>query len=187
MGTHAILAALASLALAACTAAPAPTPDMTLPPHRPLDSLPGDADLGLVRTDLVATAADRFGSAAVQEAFAAPTYLIAKRFIGMAPPPPPGADARWVAPTPTALMRKNANGWMIATEHGWRQAKIDAAAEIEQVIADPAFWGEEPANLPCPDYGASLLLLKVPGKAETVRNSRCTSIGEIAVLAALRA
>ena len=76
---------------------------------------------------------------------------------------------------------------MVAAAGGWRPASGDASAEIDRVVSDPAFWSEPPLNLPCPDYGASLLLLKVPDRAETVRKSSCTSAADKAVLAALRA
>jgi hypothetical protein len=155
--------------------------------ERPLQVLPADADLSKVRADLVATAADRFRMEALNEALSSPAYLIAKRFMGMVPPPPPGSGPDWVPPTPTALLMKSADGWLVATASGWRPAKADAAAEIDRAVSDPAFWNEAPVNLPCPDYGASLLLLKVPGKAETVRKSTCTSIADKAVLAALGA
>ena len=176
--------------LTACAAAPAPVEPIAgdAPRGRPLDVLPAGADLALVREDLIATAAQRFGEGALAQARAAPTYLIAKRFAGMAPPPPPGAGADWTAPTPTALLMKGMDGWLVADGRGgWRAANAEAAAEIDQVIADRAFWSEPAASQPCPDYGASLLLLKVPGRSETVRKSMCTSVADRAVLAALRA
>lgn len=181
------LAALALTAgLASCTAPPAAAP-VAIPAARPLDTLPAGADLALVRQDLLATAANRFGAKALDEALASPTYLVAKRFAGMAPPPPPGAGPDWTPPTPAALLIKRPAGWLVATAGGWRLANADAAVELDQTLADPRFW-KEPAYIPpCPDYGASLLLLKAPGKAQTVRNSTCTSVAEKAVLAALRA
>jgi hypothetical protein len=175
------------LALAACAAVPTPTPDGEATSARRRDSLPADADLALVRTDLIATASHRFGTDAVRTALAARAYLIAKRYSGMAPPPPPGAGPNWVPPTPTALLMRDARGWSVATAAGWRPADSVAAAEIDRVIADAAFWSEAPAKMACPDYGASLLLLKAPGRAETVRNGQCPNQAEAALLAALRA
>ena len=140
-----------------------------------------------VRQDLLATAAARFGSEALKEAVASPTHLIAKRFAGMAPPPPPGAGPDWRAPTPATLLVRRSDGWFVAADDGWRSARSEAAAELDRVIADPRFWSEPAYIPPCPDYGASLLLLKVAGRPETVRNSTCTGIAEKAVLAALSA
>lgn len=171
--------------LLSCTV-PSP-PTGSRPEGRPLDTLPADADLRLVEQDLLATASDRFGAAALDEALSGPAYVIAKRFAGMAPPPPPGADPDWVPPTPAALLMKRPDGWVIATEQGWRPARAEAAAELDQVLADRRFWSEPALIPPCPDYGASLLLAKVPGNAAVVRRSSCTSTADRAVLAALRA
>ena len=183
--------ALAALIIAGAAACAAPAPDPTAPAGtttaRPLDTLPGDADLTRVRDDLLATAADRFGAAALSEARAAPTHLVVKRFVGMAPPPPPGAGADW-RPTPAAaLLVKRADVWMVATGSGWRRADPASATELDQLIADAAFWSEPAYTPPCPDFGASLLLLKAPGHSETVRNSLCMSRASRIVEAALRA
>lgn len=179
------LALLAAL-LAGCAAPqPAAAPDSAL--ARPLDTLPGGFDPALVRSDLLATARERFGAAAVERAQAAPAHLFAKRFAGMAPPPPPGAGPDWRPPTPAALLIREGAGWLAATPDGWRPAKPEAAAEIDALLADPTFWSEPAYTPPCPDYGANLLLLKAPGRAETLRNSLCDSRSARLVLAALSA
>ena len=174
-------------ALASCTAAPPAAIPVETPAGRPLDTLPAEANLDLVRHDLVATASDRFGGSAVEQALAAPAFLIAKRFAGMAPPPPPGAGPDWVVPTPAAVLIRGPAGWMVASANGWRPANREAAAEIGQLVADPGLWSEPAYTPPCPDFGASLLLLKIPGHSETVRNSTCTSRASRIVEAALRA
>jgi hypothetical protein len=181
------LAALLLAGAGAC-AAPPPAPVTTAEASgRPLDTLPADAGLARVREDLLATAADRFGAGALSEARAAPAHLVAKRFVGMAPPPPPGARADW-RPTPAAaLLVRRAEGWMVATGTGWRRADQAAAAELDQLVAEPTLWSEPAYTPPCPDYGASLLLLKAPGHSETVRNSLCMSRASGIVEAALRA
>jgi len=173
--------------VAAC-AAPAPTADpVTTAGGRPLDTLPAEADLTRVRQDLLATAGERFGATAVTEARGASTHLVVKRFVGMAPPPPPGAGVDW-RPTPAAaLLVRRAEGWMVATATGWRRADQEAADELDRIIAEPAFWSEPAYTPPCPDFGASLLLLKVPARDETVRNSTCMSQASRIVEAALRA
>lgn len=179
--------ASAALIIASLGACATPAPDPVLDSARPLDTLPGDAELTRVREDLLATAADRFGAAALAEARAAPTHVVVKRFVGMAPPPPPGASADW-RPTPAAaLLVRQAEGWMVATGSGWRRAAAEAASELDRIIADSAFWSEPAYTPPCPDFGASLLLLKAPGRSETVRNSMCTSQASRVVEAALRA
>lgn len=184
------LAALIIAGVAAC-AMPAPSPvpitEAAAANGRPLDALPAEADLTRVRQDLLATAADRFAAAALSEARAAPTHLVVKRFVGMAPPPLPGAGSDW-RPTPAAaLLVRRAEGWMVATVTGWRRAGQEAAIELDRIIADPAFWSQPAYTPPCPDFGASLLLLKVPRHSETVRNSTCMSQASRMVDAALRA
>jgi hypothetical protein len=189
MKVHLALTALILAGVAACAApGPAPEPVTTAEANsRPLDTLPGDADLARVREDLLATAADRFGAAALSEARAAPAHLVVKRFVGMAPPPPPGAGADWKLTPAAALLARRAEGWMVATGSGWRRADAEAASELDQLIADAAFWSEPAYTPPCPDFGASLLLLKTPGHSESVRNSMCTSGASRMVEAALRA
>ena len=182
---------LAALVLASVAGCAVPAPDAGAPADtigaRPLDTLPAEAGLARVRDDLLATAADRFGAAALSEARAAPTHLVAKRFVGMAPPAPPGASAGW-RPTPAAaLLVRRTEGWMVATETGWRRAGDEATTELDQIMADPTFWSEPAYTPPCPDFGVSLLLLKLPGHSETVKNSTCMSRASAMVEAALRA
>jgi len=180
-----LLTLILGAAVAACVQAEAPP--AADPTTRPLDVMPPGFDAALVRSDLLATVQERFGAAALERALRAPTYVIVKRFAGMAPPPPPGAGPDWQAPTPAALLIRESAGWLVATPDGWRAADAEAAAELEALLADPRFWSEPAYTEPCPDFGANLLLLKLPGRAETVRNSLCMSQAARAVQAALRA
>ena len=154
---------------------------------RPLEILPAEARLADVEADLLATARERYGSAAVERALAAETHLIVKRFAGMAPPPPPGARADWRPPTPTAMVIQENRRWYAATPDGWRAANAEAIAELDAIFVSEPFWGDGPSVLPCPDFGASNMLLKMPGKARIVRSHQCTSATSSAVQAALRA
>ena len=174
-------------ALAGCAAQPAPHAQAVAIAARPLEVLPGEASLAMARTDLIATARTRFGAAALDRALASPTYLLAKRFAGMAPPPPPGAGPDWRPPTPAALLVRNSAGWAVATAAGWRPAKNGPAAELDRLLAGTAFWREAAFTPACPDYGAQLLLVKTPNRKETVRNSQCTSQAALIVGAALEA
>lgn len=173
------------LALAACTAAPPPSEPV--PPARPLEVLPPDVDMAKVRGDLLATARERYGEVALDRAMAASTHLLVKRFAGMAPPPPPGAGPDWRVPTPTAMLIRDGSSWLAATPDGWRPANAEAAAELDELLGDARLWTESSYTPPCPDFGANLLLLKVPGRPETVRNSLCMSMAARVVQAALRA
>jgi hypothetical protein len=170
--------------LAGCVAPETTTVDTG---RRLLDTLPGNARLAEVEADLLATARDRYGDTRIDRALAMPDYLVAKRFVGMAPPPPPGAGAAWRPPTPSALLSKQSGRWLVATPDGWREANREAAAEIDTLLASSDFWNE-PATVPaCPDFGASNLLLKAPGKARTVRSHQCSSATTRVIEAAFRA
>ena len=153
----------------------------------PLDTLPANIELARIRHDLLATAADRYGQAALDEALSAPAHLIVKRFVGMAPPPPVGAAADWRPVPAAALLIRRESGWLIRDGSEWRPARADVAAEIDSILLAPEFWSKAAATPPCPDFGASLLMLKTGNKPETVRNSMCSSQASKIVEAALRA
>ena len=177
---------LLNSALCACAAACAASPPSDTA-ERPLDVLSAGHDPALVRSDLLATARERYGDAAVERALSAATRLIVKRFAGMPPPPPPGAEPDWRAPTPSIMLIREGDRWLAATQAGWRPANAEGAARIEQLIGSARFWNEPAYVPPCPDFGASNLLLKVPGRRETVRNALCSSAAAELVEAALRA
>ena len=174
---------LVPAALAGCVVPPAGVD----PDRRPLDVLPADVALTEVEADLLATARDRFGQAATDRALAAPIHLIVTRFAGMAPPPPPGAGPDWRPPTPTALLYKERGTWMVATDTGWRQARAQVSDELDAILAGSALWSESATIPACPDYGASLLLLKIPERARIIRNHQCTSETSRLIGAALQA
>ncbi|MXP40892.1 hypothetical protein GRI75_04435 [Altererythrobacter soli] len=154
---------------------------------RPLDTLPAGVELRQVEQDLLATARDRFGETAVRRALAAPSHVIVKRFPGMSPPPPPNAGPDWRPAIPVALLAKEGDRWFAATARGWREADAVATAVIEDTLTSEAF-REEPERIgACPDYGASLLLAKLPGREREVRSALCTSQTDKVVYEALRA
>jgi hypothetical protein len=181
---HLTLSALVAAALSACAVIPpAPAVDTD---RRPLDSLPSGAPVAEVEADLLATARDRYGQAALDRALAAPSYLIVKRFAGFVLPPP-NAGPDWRAPTPTALLIQENGRWYAATATGWRAANAAAMARIEPIVASPAFRAD-PTSVPaCPDFGASNLLARLPGVARTVRSHQCDSPTARIVDAALEA
>lgn len=158
-----------------------------IPDAQPLAVLPADIDLEQVEEDLLVTARDRFGEAALRQALAAPSHVIVKRFPGMAPPPPAGAGPDWRPAHPVALLAKEKDRWFAATARGWREADAVATAVIENTLASEAFRVEPERIGPCPDYGASLLLAKVPGRPREIRSARCTSQTDKIAYEALRA
>jgi len=71
------------------------------------------------------------------------------------------------------LIRENGQ-WLAATATGFRPVKPEKAARIDAVLADPAFWAEPAWAQPgCTDAGGSLLMLKVPQRAQIVRQGAC--------------
>ena len=148
--------------------------------------LPAGIDPATVRSDVIATARDRYGNAAMNRALASSAYLIVKRFAGMAPPPPPGAGADWRPPTPAALLIRDGETWQVATADGWRPGDVAAAAEIDRILSDDRFWAEPTFVQACPDFGSSNAVLKLPRKHEAVRIAQCSSAAANLVEAALR-
>ena len=128
-----------------------------------------------VRTDLESTARQRFGDALTDRALAAPTYLLSKHYVGLAPPPIVQPDGSYKYPDPPMAMLIRENGqWLAASAIGFRAAKPDKAAEIDAILAEPAFWAEPAWVQPgCTDAGGSLLMLKVPPRAAIVRQGAC--------------
>jgi hypothetical protein len=154
---------------------------------RPLEVLPPGTELKRVEEDLLVTARDRYGETAVRQALAAPSHVFVKRFPGMAPPPPPNAGADWRPTIPFALLAKEGDRWFAATARGWREADAVATSVIEDTLTSEAFRVEPDRTGPCPDYGASLLLAKVPGRQREVRSAQCTGQTDKIVYEALRA
>ena len=152
-------------------------------------------DVNLTRTtgeqDLLWSAQQIFGEQLVRRALAANAYIFAKHYQGMLPPPPPGAGPNWKYPEPpTALLFVENGLWLAATRDGIRQARADKVQEIRQILSGEKFW-KEPVWAPpgCTDAGASLLLLKIPGRPEVVRSASCGATGgsEAIVFRALEA
>ena len=179
-----ILAPLLAGGLAACVALEAVG---VVSQARPAGFRAAAIEIEQVEEDLLVTARDRFGETAVRQALAAPSHVIVKRFPGMPPPPPPGAGADWRPTNPVALLAKEGDRWFAATARGWREADAVATAVIEDTLTSEAFRVEPERIGPCPDYGASLLLAKVPGRQREVRSAHCTSQTDKIAYEALRA
>lgn len=141
--------------------------------------------------DLLWSALQRFGEPLVRRALAADTYIFAKHYPGMLPPPPPGAGAGWKYPEPpTAVLFVENGTWVTATSAGVRQARPDKIQEIRKLLSAGKIWAEPVWAPPgCTDAGAGLLLLKVPGRPEIVRSASCgaTEGSEALVFRALEA
>ena len=182
-----------ALLVTACATVPTvvPAAERVLPSGPP----PQQTDIRFIRQtteqDLLWSAKQRFGEAMVRRALAAPGYIFAKHYPGMAPPPPPGAGPDWKYPDPPVAMLIHENGqWLAATAEGFRMARPDKVAEIESVLAEKTFWTGPVWSPPgCTDSGGSLVLAKLPGKPEIVRSANCGTTGrsETVVFRALEA
>ncbi len=163
---------LASLLLWACApVAPPPRPPGTL------SGAEGPAfDPEKTRRDLESSARTQHGDALVVEALAAPAFLIAKRYAGMLPPPPPDAGPDYRHPDPpTFVLVRRERQWLVARAGGGFAAlPTDKAARLDAALAEPGFW-KEPVWAPpgCTDAGASLIWLKLPGRPAQVRSGTC--------------
>ncbi len=167
-----LLLPVAFLVSCAPTIAPVPPEARVIPAGPSTNSFNWTDDMPTVERELLATARERFGEAAVRRALGAPTYLFAKYYHGMLPPPPPGGAPPYKPPM-ALLIRENGQ-WLAATDQGFRPARADITPQLDALLASPNFWAvSTTTGPPCPDAGASLLLLKVPSRPETVRTGTC--------------
>jgi len=181
------------LLVGACTptvAVPDPT-TRVIPAGTEPEVLEWGFDRSAIERDLLLAARNRLGEATIRRALAAEGYIFAKFYPGMIPPPPAGAGPDWRPPEfPFALLFQEKGQWLAATRTGARPADPGAVAQIHALLADPAFWRQPQWAKPgCTDAGASLLMLKVAGRPETVRRGACgdTELNERLVSFALRA
>jgi hypothetical protein len=181
------------LALSAC-APVAPVqrvdPPLVIPTSPPPETVAG-FDRATTESNLLASARERYGEALVRRAIAAPSFLFTKHYRGMMPPPPPDAGPGYRYPhPPVSMLFREGGEWLAATPDGVRQARPDKVAEIEAILANPAFWAEPEYTQPgCTDAGASLLMLKLPQRARITRRGVCgtAQLGENLVFRALEA
>lgn len=168
---------LLAFLLGACTPTVV-TPDPAtrlLPTGAEPQSLEWNSDRATMERDLLLTARARVGEAMVRRALASNAYIFGKFYPGMLPPPPPDAGPHWRYPDPPFTLLLHENGaWQVATAEGVRPANPEATTEIRRLLADPAFWRQpESAGPGCTDAGASLLLLRIPGRPEILRRGIC--------------
>jgi hypothetical protein len=179
----------ALLILQACAAAGPPAAQRVIPAGPPPERIEYGFDRAAIEYDLLTTARARFGEDAVRRALAADTYLLGKYYHGRSPPPPPpGVPYRPPEPL-MGMLFKEGGRWLAATPTGFRPAEAEAAAGIETILADRAFWAEPEWGPPgCTHAGASLLMFKVPRRREFVRRGVCgpAPLGERLVFHAVR-
>lgn len=166
-----LLLPLSALLCACAPVDPAAPPARVIPQGAPPESISGEFDRAAIEQNLLATARERFGEAAVRRALAAPIYLFAKVYHGRLPPPQPGAPPYR---PPMALLIHENGQWLAAGAEGFRPASPSVVTSIRSLLNDRAFWST-PDWSPqrCPDAAATLLMLKVPSRREIVRSGNC--------------
>ena len=180
-----ILPLLALFAAACTTTSPA---TRLIPIGAEPEQLEAGFDRAAIERDLMLTARNRVGEATIRRALGADSYLFAKYYPGMMPPPPPDMPANWRPKFPFMLLFQENGRWLAATDAGVRTANEHAVSRIAGLVADEAFWRQPNSTPPqCTDAGASLLLIKLPNRAETLRRGSCgaTELTQRLVAAAL--
>ncbi len=174
----------------ACVHNAAPSATRAIPRGPEPEQLEAGFDKVAIERDLLLTARNRLEEATIRRALAADSYIFAKYYPGMMPPPPAGIPHDWKPKFPFVLLFKEDGRWLAATAGGMRAANPAAIAKVEAALSDAAFW-KQPSWTPprCTDAGASLLLIKVQGRSETLRRGSCgeTELTQRLVLAALEA
>ena len=182
---------LALIVAAACVHAspedePAPVaePDAVQPARDPVRSpvlCPESAapgfDAAQIAREVECHVEARLGSAPVAELRSAGSALMATYHAGL-PRPVQRPDGSWTYEGPMA------NALLVAagTWRGWKSGRAQplapaAAAEVDRILADPAFWREEAYVRPtCTDAGARRLVVR-HGARRAVRQQSCGGRG----------
>ena len=179
---------LLALALAACATTTAGT--RLIPSGPEPEQLEAGFDRAVIERDLLLTARSRVGEAAIRRALASQAYIFAKFYPGMMPPPPPGMPHDWKPKFPFTMLFRENGRWLVAAGNEVRSANAASVSRIEALLADEAFWRQPNWTAPqCTDAGASLLLIKLPRRTETLRRGSCgaTELTQRLVATALEA
>ncbi|MEA3016933.1 MAG: hypothetical protein QOI38_1655 [Sphingomonadales bacterium] len=170
-----IALALLLAAVGGCVpAVEAPPPAAETIAGRP--AMPG-FDAAAVRAAVEADAAARLGAEAVRLAAAASSSILVTHHQGL-PRPVRNADGSWGYEPPGAnAMIRTGSAWSGWTGRDRRAVPPARAAEIERILADPAFWAE-PDYVPpaCTDAGARRLVVRHAGRV-TARQQGCGGVG----------
>lgn len=129
----------------------------------------------------------RLGERVLRDADAAPAAVLAKFHHGL-PRPIRCPDGSWIyhGPRVSAAIRRDL-GWAVWRAGGWRPLADASSAEIDRLLADPAFWREADYEPPtCTDAGAQRLVARHAGR-EAVRQQSCGGRGPTGRLYALAA
>jgi hypothetical protein len=167
MGKH-LFAALASALLVAGCAPIQPSAGQQEPPPRPPSRERYGPTVAEVRKVVEEKVVERLGAEALRQAQAARTSIVASSYQG-----------RFESGGPRVTVAvRGSNGW--TSWKSGRPAPLAAAAgaELDRLLADPAFWREAPfyPEMDCPDAGATMMIVRHRGQ-ERVTRQGCTPAG----------
>ena len=119
----------------------------------------------------------RLGETALREANAAPAALMASFHQGL-PRPIACPGGRWAyAPPAVSAAVRTADGWVRWRGEAREGYAPAVSAEIDRILADPAFWREPAFDRPtCTDAGAQRLIAR-SGTHGAVRQQSCSGGG----------
>lgn len=156
-----------------CAAPPAAVPARQQPAAGDTVSSEGER----VRHDLESSVRSKFGDKLAAEGLSAPTFILAKRYVGLPRPILQPDGAYRFAEPPVAMLVRRGGVWLAAKVDGtFAPVPPENAAGINAVVNDPAFSAEPSFTPPtCTDAGGDLLWLNAEGRPATVRQSACGS------------
>jgi hypothetical protein len=177
--------ALLPLLLPACAASVVPPASTVAATESRPDFIPAE-----VRSDLEKSARTKFGAALTDQALAAPTFLLAKHYMGLPPPAilQPDGTYSFAEPPMSMLIRRDGQ-WLAARAGlGFVPVAAEKASAIDLLLRNDRLWSEPDHGRPtCTDAGASLLWLRTAGRRAVTRKGACgaTQLTEKLVLQAL--
>lgn len=191
----ALFGATLAIGMASCAAPPAAAPEAQPeplpwpgePPNRQYEQPKGGGpvhdpplagfDAAEVRRSVETHVAARLGAEAVRLAGASSSSVMVTHHQGL-PRPVQNADGSWgyEPPGANALVR-GAAGWSGWAGTAQRPVAAARAAEIDRILADPAFWAEPAYIRPtCTDAGARRMVVRHAGRI-AVRQQGCGGEG----------
>ena len=167
---------LTLLAVSACTpAGVTELPPVASGPTDYVENLPSGFSAQKIKTDLEGAIVERFGSAALQRALSAESYVLSRHYQGLAPPPPVPGEA---PPLPAAAVLILERGVWYQGETGGNFRSLAPAQQQQWLaaLADAGPWAEPTFAYPtCTDAGATYLIASLPNRPFLLRAANCAT------------
>ena len=131
-----------------------------------------------VRVEVERDVGRRLGADAVRRLAAAGSSIMVTHHEGLPRPPVRQPDGSWAFEGPGAnAVVRGERGWTGWAARETRPVLAARAAEIDGILADPAFWREPDHVAPtCTDAGARRLVVRHTGRI-AVRQQSCGGVG----------